>query len=69
MTKIYDDPNMRRGNPDNEDMRTTVLINDDTAPWEQKAVDRTTLKSDLPIVHVDREPVTRVHGTEYPRIG
>ena len=60
MTKIYDDPNYRssQNTERQEEMRTAVLINDDTTPWEQKAVDRKTLKSDTPVRHVNREPKT-----------
>ena len=71
MTKtITDEPNLRKDmNSDNEDMRATVVINEDVSQWEPKAVNRDTLKSDLPSNHVNREPKTQVHGTEYPKIG
>lgn len=60
MTKIYDDPNMRRGNPDNEEMRTTVIdASSDLPQWEEIAIDRTTLKSELPLRHVNREKIVR----------
>lgn len=60
MTKIIiDDPNMRRGNPDNEEMRTEVLVSEDVTPWQEQTIDRKALRSPEPLRHVHKEPNIR----------